>query len=154
MLRALLGLNTGLIERKMPDFSFRRAGDFELVAAALYALAMEEQNTPEPAAGPWQRHDGWRVGVPAPRRVSLGTSDGGVGSVSVAGHVTDGPVLVSLGDGPQRTASLQFLKRSAVVLTLGGGIALMAQEEPAAPTAPGLAEVSAPAGVALRGLRT
>ena len=113
-------LDTGLIERKMPDFSFRRVGDFELAAAALYALAMEEQNTPGPAAGPWQRRDGWRVGVPAPRRVSLGTSDGGVGTVSVAGRITDGPVLVAVGDGPQRTASLQFLQRSSAVLTLGG----------------------------------
>ena len=32
-------LDTGLIERKMPDFTFRRVGDAELVAAALYAVA-------------------------------------------------------------------------------------------------------------------
>ena len=30
-------LDTGLIERKMPEFSFRRVGDSELVVAALYA---------------------------------------------------------------------------------------------------------------------
>jgi acetyl-CoA/propionyl-CoA carboxylase biotin carboxyl carrier protein len=113
-------LDTGLIERKMPDFSFRRVGDFEVVAAALYAVAMEEQNNPVPSAGPWERSDGWRVGGPVPRRISLGTSDGGIGTVGVAGRVADGPVLASVGDGPQRMASLQFLKRSYVVLTLDG----------------------------------
>ncbi len=32
-------LDTGLIERKMPDFAFRRVGDVELVAAALSACS-------------------------------------------------------------------------------------------------------------------
>ncbi|MCX6498059.1 MAG: biotin/lipoyl-binding protein [Arthrobacter sp.] len=113
-------LDTGLIERKMPDFNFRRVDDFELLAAALYALSMEEQNNPVPLASPWQRSDGWRVGGAVPRRISLGTSDGGIATVGVAGRVADGPVLASVGDGPQRTASLQFLKRSYVVLTLDG----------------------------------
>ncbi|QCB98328.1 biotin/lipoyl-binding protein [Arthrobacter sp. PAMC25564] len=113
-------LDTGLIERKMPDFSFRRVGDFELVAAALYAVAMEEQNNPAPSAGPWRRRDGWRLGAQAPRRVSLGTSDGGIGAVGVTGRAADGAVLVSVGDGPQRTASLQFLRRSRIELTLDG----------------------------------
>ncbi|MBP1136963.1 acetyl-CoA/propionyl-CoA carboxylase biotin carboxyl carrier protein [Arthrobacter sp. PvP023] len=113
-------LDTGLIERKMPEFTFRRAGDFEMLAAALYAVAMEEQHHPVPSAGPWQRRDGWRLGAHAPRRISLGTSGGGIGTVGVAGSVADGPVLVSVGDGPPRTASLQFLKRSYVVLTLDG----------------------------------
>ncbi|MEC5181092.1 ATP-binding protein [Arthrobacter sp. CG_A4] len=113
-------LDTGLIERKMPDFSFRRVGDFELVASALYALAMTEQNNPVPAAGPWQRGDGWRLGARAPWRVSLGTSDGGIGTVGVTGRAAGGPVLVSVGDGPQRPASLQFLRRSGAVLTLDG----------------------------------
>ncbi|MDF9750856.1 acetyl-CoA/propionyl-CoA carboxylase biotin carboxyl carrier protein [Arthrobacter sp. ES3-54] len=113
-------LDTGLIERKMPDFSFRRVGDFELVAAALYAVAMEAQNNPVESAGPWQRRDGWRPGAHAPRMVSLGTPDGGIGTVGVAGPVTDAPVLVSLGDGRHCTASLQFLARSHVVVTLDG----------------------------------
>jgi acetyl-CoA/propionyl-CoA carboxylase biotin carboxyl carrier protein len=34
--------------------------------------------------------------------------------------VVDGPVLVSVGDGPQRPASLQFLRRQHPVLTLDG----------------------------------
>ena len=113
-------LDTGLIERKMPDLNFRRAGDAELVAAALYALALGEQDNPAPSAGPWQRREGWRLGEPAPHRVSLGTSDGGIGTVGVTGRVADGPVRVSVGDRPQRTASLRFLKRDYVELTLDG----------------------------------
>ena len=37
----------------------------------------------EPDDSPWQRRDGWRLGAPAPRRISLGTSDGGVATVEV-----------------------------------------------------------------------
>jgi acetyl-CoA/propionyl-CoA carboxylase, biotin carboxylase, biotin carboxyl carrier protein len=113
-------LDTGLIERKMPQFTFRRAGDFELVAAALYAAGMEEQNNPVQWSGPWQRRDGWRLGAQAPRRISLGTTDGGIATVAVTGRVTGGPVVVSVGDGPQRPASLQLLKHSSAVLTLDG----------------------------------
>jgi acetyl-CoA/propionyl-CoA carboxylase biotin carboxyl carrier protein len=113
-------LDTGLIERRMPEFTFRRVGDFELVAAALYAQAMEEQNNTAPATGPWQLRNGWRLGVPARRRVSLGTPDGGIATVGVTGRVVDGRVLVSVSDGPQRQASLQFLRRQHPVLTLDG----------------------------------
>ena len=49
-------LDTGLIERKMPDFTFRRVGDAELVAAALYAARERGARTAQAAgAGPWQR---------------------------------------------------------------------------------------------------
>jgi acetyl-CoA/propionyl-CoA carboxylase biotin carboxyl carrier protein len=113
-------LDTGLIERRMPEFTFRRAGDFELVAAALYAQAMEEQSNTAPAPGPWHLRIGWRLGVPGRRWVSLGTPDGGIATVGVTGRVVDGPVLVSVGDGPQRQASLQFLRRQHPVLTLDG----------------------------------
>ncbi|MET3952382.1 acetyl-CoA/propionyl-CoA carboxylase biotin carboxyl carrier protein [Arthrobacter sp. UYEF36] len=112
-------LDTGLIERKMPDFGFRRVDDFELVAAAVYALAMEEHNTAA-ADGPWRRRDGWRLGTQAPRRISLGTPDGGVASVYVHGSATSAEMAVAVGDGPQRRASLQFRRRNDMVLTLDG----------------------------------
>ena len=112
-------LDTGLIERKMPDFGFRRVDDFELVAAAVYALAMEEHNTAA-VDGPWRRRDGWRLGAQAPRMVSLGTPGGGVASVYVHGSATSAEVTVAVGDGPQRLASLQFRRRNDMVLTLDG----------------------------------
>jgi acetyl-CoA/propionyl-CoA carboxylase biotin carboxyl carrier protein len=41
-------LDTGLIDRKMPDLKFRHVGDPELVAAALYAVAIGEARYPGP----------------------------------------------------------------------------------------------------------
>ncbi len=118
-------LDTGLIERKMPDFAFRRVGDVEVVAAALFVAAREaEQERHEPPAGVWQRKDGWRPGGHAPRRISLGTSDGGVATVALrqtaarrggsgrAGRVGDG--------GPWQTASVDFSSRRRAQVTLDG----------------------------------
>jgi acetyl-CoA/propionyl-CoA carboxylase biotin carboxyl carrier protein len=114
-------IDTGLIERRMPDLSFRRVGDAEFVVAALYALAMAEESTPEDRHGsPWRRRDGWRISAPAARRISLGTSDGGVATVDVSGPASGEPVTVSVNGGPQLTASLQFTARDRPVLTLEG----------------------------------
>ncbi|MBD1539715.1 biotin/lipoyl-binding protein [Arthrobacter sp. S13_S34] len=133
-------LETGLIERKLPGLSFRRAADAELAAAALFTLAMEEQNNTPPAPGPWQARNGWRLGAQAPRLVSLGTPDGGVTAVRVSGArdaggdrdgavpdgtASDGTVsgrmfLVAVGDGPARPARLEFPSRRQAVLTLDG----------------------------------
>src|SRR6476659_2717810 len=38
-------LATGLIEREMPEFSFRHPGDFEVAAAAVFAAAMHGHET-------------------------------------------------------------------------------------------------------------
>ena len=101
-------LDTGLIERKMPDFSFRHVGDFEVVAAAVFAAAVDEHDTQTAGEGPWHRRDGWRLGAPAPRRISLGTPDGGVATVEVSGAVGQGTATVTVDGGPQRTASLRI----------------------------------------------
>ena len=113
-------LDTGLIERKMPDFSFRHVGDFEVVAAAVYAAAVDEHDAQAAGEGPWNRRDGWRIGAPAPRRISLGTPDGGVATVEVSGAVGHGTATVTVDGGPQRTASLRFPKRNQAELTLDG----------------------------------
>jgi len=116
-------LDTGLIERKMPDFSFRRAGDAELIVAALYALDQaEEQLRSGPAAGPWRRRNGWRIGAAAPRRISLGTSDGGVATVEVSRPAAGEPATVRVNGGPQLTALLQYPGRQRPVLTLNGEV--------------------------------
>ena len=94
-------LDTGLIERKMPDFAFRRVGDAELVAAALYAVVQEEQDRTVPPSGPWQARNGWRLGAPAPRRISLGTPDGGIATVRVTGrHAAAGRSTSASTTGP------------------------------------------------------
>ncbi|MBT2536808.1 biotin carboxylase N-terminal domain-containing protein [Arthrobacter sp. ISL-69] len=118
-------LDTGLIERKMPDFAFRRVGDVEVVAAALFVAAREaEQVRHEPPAGVWQRKDGWRPGGHAPRRISLGTPDGGVATVALrqtaAGAGGAGEPAVSVNGGPWRTASVDFSSRRRAEVTLDG----------------------------------
>ncbi|MBT2595359.1 biotin carboxylase N-terminal domain-containing protein [Arthrobacter sp. ISL-72] len=119
-------LDTGLIERKMPDFSFRQVGEFELVAAALSSVVAEEEGPQAPAAGqahlagPWNRRDGWRLGVRPPRRISLGLREGGVATVAVSGEVARGAVTVTVDGGPQRKACLGFSRRHRVELTLDG----------------------------------
>ncbi|MBX3095104.1 MAG: acetyl/propionyl-CoA carboxylase subunit alpha, partial [Cryobacterium sp.] len=70
-LRALLAdpdvqagdLDTGLIERRLPDLRFRRPDAVAYVAAALAAGA------PTAASGAWAAHPGWRSGsAPGPER--------------------------------------------------------------------------------------
>jgi acetyl-CoA/propionyl-CoA carboxylase biotin carboxyl carrier protein len=113
-------LDTGLIERKLPDLAFRRAADAELVAAALFTLAAEgQENTPAPP-GPWHTRNGWRLGTPAPRRISLGTPDGGIATLQVFGLERQGTVTVTVDSGPPRRATLRFPQRDHVEVTLDG----------------------------------
>ncbi|PNI07484.1 acetyl/propionyl-CoA carboxylase subunit alpha [Arthrobacter sp. AFG7.2] len=113
-------LETGLIERKLPGLSFRRAGEAELVAAALFTIAAgEPDNRPLPP-GPWQARNGWRLGAPAPLRISLGTPDGGVAAVQVFGLVTQGAVTIAVDGGPRRIATLRFPRRDHAEVTLDG----------------------------------
>ena len=123
-------LDTGLIERKLPHLAFRRVGEAELVAAALFTIQAEEQDSTPLPPGPWQARNGWRLGTPAPRRVSLGTSDGGVATVRISGRNAAGPVgdgavpegtaLVAVDGGPPRPARLEMISRRRVALTFNG----------------------------------
>jgi len=114
-------LDTGLIERKQPALEFRRVGTPELVAAALYALTREAQDHPAPAGGPWQARSGWRLGAPAPRRVSLGTPDGGVATVQISGSPTGADTaVVAVDGGARQAAALSLAEDGSAVLTLGG----------------------------------
>ncbi|GAB5079498.1 acetyl/propionyl/methylcrotonyl-CoA carboxylase subunit alpha [Arthrobacter sp. AD-310] len=123
-------LDTGLIERKLPALEFRRISEAELVAAALTALAAGDAtvgNAPAtdraaPAGGPWQARNGWRLGAPAPRRVSLGTPDGGVATVAVNGDVASGKVAVAVDGGARQAASLRLSGPGRADLTLGGAM--------------------------------
>ena len=129
-------LDTGLIERKMPDFTFRRVADVELVAAALFAAAQEaEQERHNPTPGPWQRKDGWRPGEHAPRRISLGTSDGGVATVALRGAAAGG-TAVSVDGGPWRTASADFSSSHRAAVTAGRGAWRPTRSHRSRPAAP------------------
>jgi acetyl-CoA/propionyl-CoA carboxylase biotin carboxyl carrier protein len=113
-------LDTGLIERKLPDLAFRRAADAELVAAALFTVAAEGQENTAPPAGPWHTRNGWRLGAPAPRRISLGTPDGGIATLQVFGLEKQGTATVTVDGGPPRRAQLRFPQRDHVEVTLDG----------------------------------
>ncbi|ASN51589.1 biotin carboxylase N-terminal domain-containing protein [Sinomonas sp. R1AF57] len=108
-------LDTTLIERRLEHLAFRSPGEPEYAAAALIAVQdpAGPAGTGPAGAGPWAP-DGWRISAPAPRRVTLGTPDGGIATVSV------GPSTVRLDGGPERKATLAPDGPGAVVLTLDG----------------------------------
>ena len=102
-------LDTNLIERKLPDMTFRAVAAEDYAAAALVArtgdVAKLKGLGVAPPASPWGRSDGWRLGDPAPWRSSW-AAPGRTGVVTVSGTEAnsgaEGPGVVrvsGLGDG-------------------------------------------------------
>jgi acetyl-CoA/propionyl-CoA carboxylase, biotin carboxylase, biotin carboxyl carrier protein len=107
-------LDTTLIERKMPGFRFRQAGDAELVAAALFAQKLEQQELEQQELereNPWRRKDGWRLGPPAARRISLGTPAGATVTVRLIPGSASVPGRVRLEGGREYEARLECAAR-------------------------------------------
>jgi acetyl-CoA/propionyl-CoA carboxylase biotin carboxyl carrier protein len=65
-------LDTGLIDRRMPDFRPAEPGDRELIAAAAYKWL---RSWPDPVADLWAMPSGWRIGTPAPTTLRLHSGD-------------------------------------------------------------------------------
>ena len=92
-LRALLSLpevvegrlDTGLIERHLPELRRGPVSDRALAVAAL--VHRERLDTARPD-GLWHRPSGWRLGEPAPFRVRFAAADGGAVSVALTGPST------------------------------------------------------------------
>ncbi|MHA7269980.1 acetyl/propionyl/methylcrotonyl-CoA carboxylase subunit alpha [Arthrobacter sp. HLT1-20] len=114
-------LDTTLIERKLPDMAFRALDASDYAAAAHFVRSPTRRlraafgvsvtpptETPAPSPGsPWARSDGWRLGDPAPWRMTF-AGPGRTGVVTVSGSqegsgtVGSGVVRVSgLGEQPQ-----------------------------------------------------
>ncbi|ALE05294.1 acetyl-CoA carboxylase [Arthrobacter sp. ERGS1:01] len=115
-------LDTNLIERKLPELSFRQLGAAEYAAAALWSRSVVElvetpwartdgrgrpyglldatygNTSPEPVVElvetPWARTDGWRLGDSAPWRVVCAGTDR-TGVVTVGGTEGAGVVRVN-----------------------------------------------------------
>ncbi|MBB5640318.1 biotin carboxylase N-terminal domain-containing protein [Cryobacterium roopkundense] len=100
-------LDTGLIERKLPDLKFRGADAQLLAAAALFLhgrTGLTAGSDVAGANGVWTRPSGWRMGSPRPVRYSLGVSATESVDVRVVGEA--GAASVLIGEGPAVSASL------------------------------------------------
>ncbi|MHA7222594.1 acetyl/propionyl/methylcrotonyl-CoA carboxylase subunit alpha [Arthrobacter sp. RHLT1-20] len=113
-------LDTGLIERKMPDFSFRRIGDAELIAAAMPFWALAE--APAAVGSPWDTTNGWRLGAPGPWRISFAVPGGGIATVAVTwlSSLDLGHAMVRVNDGPEHTVIVIGLASDDVFLAIDG----------------------------------
>jgi acetyl-CoA/propionyl-CoA carboxylase, biotin carboxylase, biotin carboxyl carrier protein len=113
-------LDTGLIERKMPDFAFRRIGDAELIAAALQFWVLAEG--PSTAGSPWDTTRGWRLGAPASWRMSFGVPGGGIATAAVTwlSNLDLGHALVRVNDGPAHKVIVIGLSSDNVYLEIDG----------------------------------
>ena len=126
-------LDTTLIERKMPDLTFREIGDVELIAAAIYVQALDRGSadgpapdstvqrtaSPRKAGSPWNTRSGWRLGGHAPWTVSLGRGAGKVDTIRL-GSASDGSMTVRVGNGSEHKASLDGLSGGRLAITVDG----------------------------------
>jgi acetyl-CoA/propionyl-CoA carboxylase, biotin carboxylase, biotin carboxyl carrier protein len=102
-------LDTTLIDRKMPELAFRDIGDTELTAAAL-RFWLGDAEAVETGGGqgggqtgprsPWDSARGWRLGAPAPWRMSFGLPGGAMATAAITWQ-GDGHALVRVDDGPE-----------------------------------------------------
>ena len=113
-------LDTGLIERKMPDFTFRRIGDAELIAAAMQFWVLAE--APATVRSPWDTTTGWRLGASAPWRMSFGTPGGGLATVAVTwlSNMDLGHAQVRVNGGPVHKVIVIGLSDDNVYLEIDG----------------------------------
>lgn len=93
-------LDTGLIERALPELTDVKPDPLPVVAAALWRHADLDAGATGGGAGAW-RHDGWRLGEPRPVRYEIATGPDEVVEVAVLGPASDAAVTVA-GDPPIR----------------------------------------------------
>ncbi|WP_233197720.1 biotin carboxylase N-terminal domain-containing protein [Cryobacterium sp. Y57] len=102
-------LDTGLIERKLPDLTFRTADRHVLAAAALFLHGRVPAGfDPTGANAVWTRPSGWRMGSPRPVRYSLGVSATDAVEVRVVG--ASEAASVSLDGRPAVETALTLVK--------------------------------------------
>ncbi|MST32318.1 ATP-grasp domain-containing protein, partial [Acidimicrobiaceae bacterium USS-CC1] len=109
-------LDTGLIERHLPELSGGVVPDEVLAAAAFHRLLRLEP--PRAVADPWDRPTGWRLGgPPAEDVIELTCGDHRV-EVGVTGPPTDALVRIGGGEPVRAAACLSGRSGDPEVLTL------------------------------------
>ncbi|MDQ4215547.1 acetyl/propionyl/methylcrotonyl-CoA carboxylase subunit alpha [Microbacterium sp. ASV81] len=120
-------LDTGLIARRIDDIAFAAADERTFAEAA---LLRDGGRAPEVGGltGPWTRHDGWRLGTPAPRRYALVCGErraevlvsGSGSSLTVAVDGSDPvPAHVRAEDPLRRTITIDGVTRTIAALISG-----------------------------------
>ena len=95
-------LDTGLLDRRTPDFDPAKPGDPELIAAAAYKWL---RSWPSPGADLWQVPSGWRVGQRAPTTFRLHAGER-TDHVYLTGTPQTATAVVENGESHSLTASL------------------------------------------------
>jgi acetyl-CoA/propionyl-CoA carboxylase biotin carboxyl carrier protein len=103
-------LDTGLLERRLPELTFRSADAAVVTAAVLWGRA-------DVGEGAWRR-DGWRMGIDQPTRYSVATSADT--SVQVAVRGAPDAATVAIDDGDVVPARLTRLDGDTARLELDG----------------------------------
>ncbi|CAH0310425.1 acetyl/propionyl/methylcrotonyl-CoA carboxylase subunit alpha [Rhodococcoides fascians] len=96
-------LDTGLLDRRLEDFSPRDASESDLAAAAVFLWLRRWPSTD--AGDPWDRPTGWRIGSSAATTVGLSAS-GRTGHVHITGNPEDAWVRIDDEDPMSMSASL------------------------------------------------
>jgi acetyl-CoA/propionyl-CoA carboxylase biotin carboxyl carrier protein len=154
-------LDTGLLDRRTPDFIPAQHGDGELIAAAAYKWL---RGWPAPVGDLWDVPSGWRVGERAPTTFRLHAGER-IDHVYLTGTPTEATARVEDGethslsaslDGDQLTITLDGLRTEYLVAATdhqiwlsGGGHTAMVEEMREAPVRPddehsGDAELTSP----------
>jgi acetyl-CoA/propionyl-CoA carboxylase biotin carboxyl carrier protein len=154
-------LDTGLLDRRTPDFIPAQHGDGELIAAAAYKWL---RGWPAPVGDLWGVPSGWRVGERAPTTFRLHAGER-IDHVYLTGTPSAATALVEDGeahslsaslDGDQLTVTLDGLRTEYLVAATdhqiwlsGGGRTAMVEEMREAPVRPddehsGDAELTSP----------
>ncbi|MDT5017525.1 MAG: acetyl-CoA/propionyl-CoA carboxylase, biotin carboxylase, biotin carboxyl carrier protein, partial [Mycobacterium sp.] len=106
-------LDTGLLDRRVPDFRPAQPGDDELIAAATYKWL---RGWPDSAGELWAVPSGWRMGARAPTPVRLHSGDR-TDHVYLTGIPQAAIAVVEDGESHLLTASLD---RDRLTVTLDG----------------------------------
>ncbi|BBZ21452.1 acetyl/propionyl/methylcrotonyl-CoA carboxylase subunit alpha [Mycolicibacterium gadium] len=106
-------LDTGLLDRRMPDFESAEPSDRELIAAAAHKWL---RAWPDPVTDLWAVPSGWRLGEPAPTVLRLHCGDR-TDHVYLTGIPANATAVVEDGESHVLSASLD---RDVLTITLDG----------------------------------